>query len=260
MSQEKNSLMKRIKDNYELRQRHYLTRRTPVIIRLDIKAAHTYCKPLEDRFDKGFIEVMNLTAIKLCEEVQGCQLAYIESDEISLLLHDYKKLTSDAWFDYSQSKIESISAAMASVEFTLNSSLIWGSNLSYPEYSNKPILKRAYFDSRSHNIPESEVCNYFIARQKDAIRNSINSLAQSLYSHSELQGKKCNQLQDMCFLKDHNWNDLPVYMKRGRCVVKQIYKSEDGYIRSHWVVDNDIPEFTQDREYIEHYLITDSDN
>jgi tRNA(His) guanylyltransferase len=97
----------------------------PVIIRLDGRAFHSYTAPLKDRFDPNFMKVMNLTAIKLCEEIQDAQLGFVTSDEISILLHDYKKLTSDAWFDYNQSKIESISAAIASVKFTRNSHLIW---------------------------------------------------------------------------------------------------------------------------------------
>lgn len=257
MNKYKDPIMSRMKSNYEERQRHYLTRRTPVILRLDIKAAHTYCKPLKDRFHEGFIKVMNLTGIKLAEEIQGCQLIYLQSDELSILLHDYKKLNSDAWFDYCQNKIESVSAAIASVTFSLNSYHIWGHNL-MPEHSTTGslILRPAYFDSRGFNIPESEICNYFIARQRDSVKNSINSLAQSLYSHKELQNKSCNEMQELCFQKGHNWNDLPTSWRRGRCVIKTTYEV-DGDIRTKWVVDNEIPEFSKDRNYIEKYLATE---
>lgn len=119
----KNSLGTRIKENYELRDRDFLTKRMLVILRLDGKAFHTYTASLKNRFDPNLIEVMNLTAIKLCEEVQGAQVAFIQSDEISILLHDYKQVTSEAWFDYNQSKVESISAPIASVELTIPSLL-----------------------------------------------------------------------------------------------------------------------------------------
>lgn len=261
----KDPLGQRIKQNYELRNRHYLTRRMPVILRLDIRAAHFYCKPLKDRFNSNFMKVMNLTAIKLCEEIQGAQFAYLESDEISILLHDYKKLTSDAWFDYNQSKIESISAAIASVEFTKNSWLIW-SEYNKNRLEPKPYyslvyddIKPAYFDSRAFNAPEAEICNIFLWRQLDATRNSINSLAQSLYSHKELQGKSCNEMQEMCFQKGHNWNDLPTSWKRGRCVVKTTYEFGDT-TRSKWVVDEEIPEFSKNRQYIEKYLATEDES
>ena len=235
------SLGDRIKDYYENRCRHYLTRRTPVILRLDGKAFHTYTKPLKNKFDDNLINVMNLTAIKLCEEIQGVQVAYIQSDEISLLLHDYKELTSEAWFNYNQSKIESISAAIASVEFTLNSNLIWNGN-----------IKRAYFDSRSFNVPESDVCNYFIWRQKDQVRNSINTLGQSLIPHKQLQGKKTSEVRELCFQQGHNWNDLSTSNRLGRCAVKSYYNVGD-VTRSSWIIDNEIPEFTKNRNYIEKY-------
>lgn len=249
----KSSLGTRIKENYELRNRHFLTRRMPVLLRLDGKAFHTYTAPLKDRFDPNLIKVMNLTAIKLCKEIQGAQIAYIQSDEITILLHDYKQLTSEAWFDYNQSKVESISAAIASVEFTKNSWRIWQKNTdSWIEIDKFSSVKSAYFDSRAFSVPEAEVCNAFIWRQQDAVRNSILSLSQSLFSHKELQHKNCNQLQEMCFQKGHNWNDLPTSWQRGRCVVKVNYDYEG--TTSQWGIDDEIPEFTKDREYIEKYL------
>ena len=65
----KDPLGSRIKQFYEFRDRHYLTRRMPVIIRVDLRAGHSYTAPLKDRFDPNFMKVMNLTAIKLCEEI-----------------------------------------------------------------------------------------------------------------------------------------------------------------------------------------------
>lgn len=252
--------MQRIKESYENRQKYYLNRRIPAIIRLDMKTAHSYCKPLKNRFDTAFMEVMNLTAIKLAESIQGTQVIYLQSDEISILLHDYKDLTSEAWFDYNMSKIESISAAIASVEFTINSDHIWSKIASdtFTTNSNiiwKDFIKSAYFDSRSFNLPEQEVNNYFVARQRDCIRNSINSLGQSLYSAKELHGKNLSQVQELTFVKGHNWNDLPTSWKRGRCVVKTnvIVNNVE---RSKWIIDNDIPEFTQNTNYIEQYLKT----
>lgn len=255
----KDSLGDRIKGNYENRDRHYLTRRLPVIIRLDGKAFHSYTAPLKDRFHAGLIEVMNLTAIKLCEEIQGVQFAYVQSDEISLLLHDYKTLQSQAWFDYNQSKVESVSAAIAATTFSLNSGIIWGHS-DGECYYEEVIRKPAYFDSRAFNIPEAEVCNYFIWRQKDAIRNSIQSLAQSYYSQKQLHGKKSGELQEMCFQAGQNWNSLETSKRRGRCIVKEEYMhvlNGSVSMRTRWVVENEIPDFTQERNYVENYLTTE---
>jgi tRNA(His) 5'-end guanylyltransferase len=78
-------------------------------------------------------------------------------------------------------------------------------------------------------------------------------LAQSLYSQRELHGKNTSVLQEMTFQKGHNWNDLPTWQRRGRCVVRV---ADDGTGRSTWTVDNEPPIFTQDRVYVERHLAT----
>lgn len=199
--------MTRIKENYESRSGTYLTRRTPVIIRLDGKAFHTYTKGLDKPFDEGLISDMEETTKFLCENIQGVRIGYCQSDEISLLLTDYEQLDTQAWFDYNVQKIVSISASMATAKFN-------------ELRSKRGIEKLAYFDSRVFSIPKEEICNYFKARQRDAVKNSISMLAQSLYSHKELHGKNSSDKQEMCFQKGHNWNDLDYRKKRG-CTVRK---------------------------------------
>lgn len=107
----------RMKGNYEVRARSYLTRRTPVIIRIDGKAFHTFTRGFAKPYDKLLMTTMQETMKFLCEKIQGCVLGYTQSDEISLLLIDYKKLESDAWFDYQVQKVCSIAASMATMIF-----------------------------------------------------------------------------------------------------------------------------------------------
>lgn len=242
-------IMARHKRNYENRQKYYLQRRIPVIGRLDGICFSSYSAPLKDKFCPEFIEVMNETALALANLMQGCQILYIQSDEISCLLHDYKNLQSEAWRDYCINKMVSESASCASGKFSLNSWKIWGDK--QPKIENQ---KQAKFDSRFNNYPESEVNNYFVARQRDSIKNSIQALGQSLFTPSELHKKNMSKLQDMCFAKGHNWNDLPTSYKRGRCVIKESYVHTNGAARTRWVVDNEIPEFSKCPEYIEKHL------
>lgn len=271
MSDKKNQIGFRMKSYYEDRQRDYLLRRIPVIMRLDGKAFHTYTKGL-NRQSESFSDVMNLTAIKLCEEIQGAKIAYVQSDEITILITDYEQLETEAWFDYDKSKMESVSASIAGVTFSLESYRIWKEANNKDDddkndiqkiieqvsvFQNKAEFQRpAYFDSRARNFPKEEVCNNFIWRQQDAVRNSIQSLAQTHFSHKELHGKNCSQLQDMCFKeKGINWNNLPTHVRRGRCIIKVEYLVPGTLTpRNKWVVDNNIPIFTQDRNYIERYL------
>jgi tRNA(His) 5'-end guanylyltransferase len=237
----------RMKNNYESSYNVKLPMRLPVIIRLDGRSFHTYTKGLKKEkgrpCDPNLEEVMNLTAKKLCEEIQGAQMAYVQSDEISVLVHNYKKITSESWFGNEIQKMVSISAAMASVEFTMNSPKIWGE------------VKPAVFDSRVFVLPEFEVVNSFIWRQQDCTRNSVQMLARSLFSHRECSFKNSAQLMDMCLiLAGRNWNDEPTSFKRGRCIVQERRQIEGGNVRKSWVVDNEIPIFSKDREYVQKFL------
>jgi len=194
---QKDSLGDRIKHNYEDRYRISLTRRAPVIIRLDGKAFHTLTRGAEKPFDAVLASAMYSAASKLIKEVQGAKCAYVQSDEISILVTDFDKLTTDAWFDYNLQKMTSVSASIASVEFT------------------RSYGKTGYFDSRAFNIPKDEVINYFRWRYLDWRRNSIQMLAQSLYSQTELHRKNQAELHEMCFQKGQNWNDLCNTWKNG---------------------------------------------
>lgn len=237
---------------YENVERKYLTRRMPTLIRLDGKSFHSFTSGFYRPFDGFFMSVMQETAKFLCENIQGCKLAYTQSDEITLLLTDYDNINTDAWFDKNVQKMCSVSASMATLAFNKYFHRI----REFKEvYQRKQF--QAMFDSRVYNIPKEEVCNAFIWRQQDATRNAIQMVGQFNFSHKQLQGKNCNQIQEMLFQeKEINFNDIPTQCKRGVCIVRETYfKDEiDKVERSRWLVDREIPVFTQDRNYIERYL------
>ncbi len=231
----------RMKEFYEDRTRYALPRRTYTVLRLDGKAFHTYTQNLKRPFDEQFMQDMDDTARFLCESVQGVRFAYVQSDEISLVLTDFEKPTTHAWFDGNIQKIVSISASLATARF----------NELRPG-------KLAFFDSRVFTIPfQAEVENYFIWRQQDATRNSVSSVAQSLYPHKELMGKSNADKHEMIFQKGLNWNDFPARCKRGRVVVKESYLKEQA-VRTRWVVA-DVPVFTQDRAFLQNLLSSDTE-
>lgn len=272
-----------IKDNlgdrmktYENVTRTYLTRRTPVIIRIDGKAFHSFTRGFEKPFDNVFVKAMQQTMKYLCENIEGCVLGYTQSDEITLVLCDYKKLTSQAWFDNNIQKICSVSASMATMAFNLafrQNVKEWDvdcyadmdatclsrsrvqydrSRVQYDKYVSK--FDTAMFDSRVFNIPKEEVNNCLLWRQQDATRNSIQSVAQANFSHRQLECKNCKELQEMLLQeKGIDWNTYPTYLKRGSCCVKSTYTIEiDGkdVQRSRWIIDNDIPIFSQNTWYV----------
>ena len=263
---------KRMKENYEDMVKNKLMRRAPVIIRIDGKAFHTFTKGFKKPFDEILIKSMQETMKYLCENIQGCVLGYTQSDEISLLLVDYKNLNSSAWFDYEVQKMCSIAASMATMAF--NKSFIKNAEefmtdcaASYEmeglcgkgteewrlcEVYQKAIEKGAMFDARCFNIPKEEVTNYFYWRQLDAIRNSIQMIGQANFSHNILQYKTCEDIKDMLYVKNEIvWELLPTYKQRGSCCIKQDYIYEN-ILRKQWIIDNNIPLFKDEgRDYIE---------
>lgn len=246
----------RMKNNYENRYRFYLTRRTPVIIRVDGNAFHTFTKGLEKPFDADFMWVMQQTCLNLCENIQGCVGGYVQSDEISLLLIDYQTIETDAWFDYNLQKVTSLAAARATMFFNAavaESVLPRAFGLYRGVWDSK--LHKAMFDARAFNIPKEEVCNYFIWRQKDATRNSIQAAGQAVFSHSELEHKSQADIQEMLFQKGINWNNYSIPEKRGSFVRRytETIEREDGsvIVRNPWYIDSEMPILTEHRDYIE---------
>lgn len=237
-------LGKRMKENYEQVPKYRLTRRTPVIIRIDGKAFHTFTRGFDRPFDEVFGNAMVRTMEYLCEHIQGCIFGYVQSDEISLVLSDYKKLNSDAWFGYEVQKMCSIAASMATMAF--NKFFINEVNTFYADHiitriddnitsyeidtiKNELLWKKYYdacekgamFDARVFNIPKEEVVNCIYWRQLDAARNSVQMVGQANFSHNELQNKSCNVIQEMLHeQKGINWNDYPTRWKRGVCWTK----------------------------------------
>ena len=266
MGKDTSSLGDRMK-SYENVTRNYLTRRTPVIIRIDGCHFHTFTRGMIKPYDEVFCKTMQDTMKFLCKNVQNCVLGYTQSDEITLVLCDYKKLNTAAWFDNNRNKIVSVSASLATLEFnstflsnafdamydccgdTIGEEVNPGRKADFERYDYYTRTKthKATFDARAFNIPVSEVCNCLIWRQQDATRNSIQGLGQKYFSHKQLEGKNQNEIQDMLMVeKGVNWNDVATKFKRGSCCIK----GENG-----WVIDNEIPIFTKDRGYIEERII-----
>ena len=231
----------RIKENYENRSRYKLTRRTPVIIRIDGRAFHTFTKDF-DIFDHKVMNTMRETMMYLCKNIQGCVLGHTQSDEISLLLIDYKRFNSDAWFDYNIQKVCSISASMATLEFNRQFKKRIKDDVKdyklndFPEFRIylNAIENGAMFDSRCFNIPKDEVTNYFYWRQLDAMRNSVEMVAQKHFHQSELYKKSQKEMKEMLLKRKGIHFDVfyPDWYKRGSCCIRK-----DG----KWEIDYSIP-------------------
>jgi tRNA(His) guanylyltransferase len=184
---------------YENETRMFLKAKTPIIIRIDGKAFHSLTRGLSV-FDPKISEAMITTAMTLCNEIQGAQLAYTQSDEISIFIRDWDRPETQIWFNGNIQKIVSVSASMATYYFNQKIRI-----------SDKP----AFFDSRVFNVPINEVTNYFIWRQLDCRRNSISSWAREFFPHRKLEGVNSEQMIKM--LEDINqpWSVLDTWKRYG---------------------------------------------
>jgi len=271
MSKNYSEFDKRMK-KYEFVTRTHLMTRTPAIIRIDGKAFHTFTKGFKKPFDEVLQNSMQETMKYLCENIQGCVLGYAQSDEITLVLTDYKTLETSAWFDYNIQKCASVAASMATMAFNraFRKNVFDWMEANNPEdksnneetiaYHNQfgsynaAFNRGALFDARVFNIPKEEVCNNILWRQQDAIRNSIQMVGRSFYSDKELFEKSTKDIQEMLSTdKKINWaEDYPIRFQRGSCCIKK-YDENTGH--NEWVIDNEIPIFKEEgRAYIDNLV------
>lgn len=269
MKEKENSLHTRMK-SYERNSRSYLKRHVPVIIRIDGKAFHTFTKHFQKPFDKVLMKSMQSTMKYLCENIQGCVFGYTQSDEITLVLTDYDKITTDAWFGYNVQKMASIAASMATLAFNrifseevskFRKEYYYDENgENFYEVYLKAVEKGAMFDARVFSMPEKEVVNCLIWRQQDAVRNSILSVGQANYSHKDLHGKSCDEVCNMLLEKNISWEELSNSCKYGSACYKKDTacginpKTHEQVIRKKWYLDLSIPNFCKDKQFIEKWL------
>ena len=265
----KDNLGDRMK-SYENITRTYLPGRMPVIIRIDGKAFHTFTKGFKKPFDDILTRAMEETAAVLCRDIEGVKVAYTQSDEISLLITNNDTWETQPWFGNNLQKMASVAASIATLAF--NRAFWHEVNMVNNDYLNmedteqlktycRAVEKGTTFDARVFVLPADEVCNYFIWRQQDAIRNSIQSMGQAHFSHKELMNKNCENIKQMLVEKNIKWESLPISCQRGVCVVKkptkvktQINMKAMTYMemtRNRWTVDDNIPLFWEDRKYID---------
>lgn len=287
----------RMKIFYESTPKIHLMHRCPVAIRLDGRAFHTFTKGFQKPFDEILMKSMQETMQYLCENIQGCVFGYTQSDEITLILVDYKNLTSTAWFDYEVQKICSIAASMATMAFNNifskyvkkfdlelaynDNGIDTEENRKLWEIYKKALNKGAMFDARCFNIPKEEVANLIYWRQLDAMRNSVQAVGQANFSHKELQGKSCANIKEMLKEKGIDWDSLPLECQRGSCCVKNVItvKKEQivfpsgkktvvptvrlrdtSKLERAWVIDKEIPIFKgENRKYIEDLIFIEEE-
>jgi len=179
----------------------------PVIIRLDGNNFHTWTKGLQRPFDANLTQLMIETTKALVTETNAV-VGYTQSDEITLILYSADKKSAI----YNEGKKQKILSKLT------------GKCVSFFNEKRMELLPEhnriANFDCRIYQAPNlHDACVQLLWRENDASKNSISMLAQSLFSHKDLQNLNGSEMQDKMMLeKGINWNDLETKYKRGTYV------------------------------------------
>lgn len=210
-----------------------LISRIPKIIRLDGRAFGSFLRPVKDIFDPSVVTAMVTAAKAVMEDIGGtARMAYLQSDECSIVLNDFLDLNTQGWFGNNMQKMVSVSSSIFTKHF----------GISYD--FEHTLTNHAYFDSRVFALPDAaEVINYLVWRQQDGTRNSINKYGRSFYSHKEMEGLTTLQIRNNIREDKHPaWEDLETWKKRGVCIIRDS--------NGKFIVDWNIPIFTELHTYI----------
>lgn len=204
--------------SYEKAYSNQLLPNAMFVVRLDGRGFSKYTKKMgfKKPFDNDLIQIMQNVTIELIKQTQA-SFGYTQSDEISLVYTPERMM-----FNGRIEKICSVFASLTSVLFNLKLAEQYKQN--EPEKIVKSNELMPIFDCRVFSVPsKEEALNAVLWRELDAVKNSINVLAQSLFSFKELQNLNGKQLQyKMLTEKDVNWNDLPLEQKRGTYLVRKV--------------------------------------
>ncbi|QED12270.1 tRNA nucleotidyltransferase [Mycobacterium phage Yeet] len=220
---------------YEAAYNHKLTPRSPVIIRVDGRAFHTYTKGLQTPFDQKLMDAMVYAAQRTAEEMQGFKLGYVQSDEVSFLITDYDALDTQGWFGYELNKLVSLSASAFTAHFNhLTTTPCYFS----PLPCEVAVNRLGMFDSRAFSVPVEDVPNVFIWRQRDWERNSLQMLARTCFSHRQLQNKGRREIHDMLHEIGVNWAALTPREKNGTFILRDkslVHDKADYEMIRQWI-------------------------
>lgn len=206
---------------YEETFRQVLPIRMPAVIRLDGKAFHTLTRDCPRPFDPKLRDAIVQATAAILEEIPA-RVAYHQSDEVSMLLVDYNRFDTEQWFAGAVQKMVSVAASMMGVEFSSR----WG--------------KPGYFDARVFAVPERDIKNYFVWRQRDAMRNAVSMAAQAHFSPKQLHGLNSDEMVALLKKKDVVFEEFPAWFRQGSVVLK------GGAL--------DAPVFSKEPRYLDQFL------
>lgn len=243
--------------------------RQPVIVRLDGNSFHEFtASRFEFPFDAKFKNCMNEAAIATMKYCNGSMIAYVQSDEISVLLRNDLNPDMGQFLNGRIQKICSLVASACAVRFSKEVSKLTGKD------------EEVQFDCRCFVMPANDVVNYYEWRQQDTIKNAINSIIYwklrgemgAKAAQRKLDGIPTDSKQEILEREyGIKIDDYPSYYIRGSCIYKvektmpieevappeiidKYNKHGEMVTRHEWKIDKEIPIFHECREFIDRFL------
>lgn len=175
------ALGSRIK-SYEFKNRIIFEPKTYIVMRFDVSHCRTYVHSLPDLekpFDNRIIEARNAAMLNICETTSGAVFGYSQSDEISIVAHDFNEDNSQLPFGGVMNKLITTGASKATWAFNqqrelqdiefLRKRLIdsFGEKLLYAHLITDKVIKevienvimakKAEFDGRAIDLNDEQV-------------------------------------------------------------------------------------------------------
>ena len=223
---------------YQKRRNYLVDTDKYVIAHIDGRSFSKMIKnKFEKPFDEQFVYMMNETACYLASNVQGVQFAYVQSDEISLIIKKTEP-NGDIFFGGRLCKMQSIIASLATAKFN---QLMTVYNITKNNYffsredtadtlydivdavdviTNSPLYQ---FDCKVWDVDNAnDAMAWLLFRNIDCIRNSKQQTAQTYLSHKELVGLHTDE--QIALLKERHgidWNRYKDGFKYGRFVYRE---------------------------------------
>jgi len=160
----------------------------PIYARIDGRGFSRFTRGMQRPFDPRMTAAMRATAAHLVQTTHA-KAAYVQSDEISLLWNVGPD--GEHFFGGKPQKMTSVLAGIATAAFT---QALLADNQGLSNW----IDLLPHFDARVASMPSRDhATRMFAWRGQDARRNGINQLAQSVFSHRQLQGKSTRDVREM---------------------------------------------------------------
>ncbi len=238
--------------SYEEASNHKLLSKLPVIIQINGRSFSKITSLLDKPFCNKFSDCISSTMLQLCMEVEGAVFGYQFNDEIVIIARNDQSSDTVPWYDNKIQKIVSISASVATLHF---------SNLSHATDLN--LMGDPIFLGSTYAVPTIlEAIHVLISKQHQNLQVAIHSASfyELLKKYDKntikemLSGlsmdEKVDLLSQECMI---DFNDYPMAFRRGIACYRAP-KVVNDVVKHKWVINKDLPIFTQDHSFLVNIL------